>query len=233
MMTQPGARVLIVDDDDGVRARLRSFLDLHGVAADGAADGESALRALREHRYDAVLLDVVMPGIDGLEVARRVRLDSDVPILMLTGRSAEADCVRGLELGADDYIAKPFRPRELLARVHAAIRRHRGASEPLASGGLEADVETRTARLFDVPLVLSGIEFDLLVALLRHRPLVLSREALLQRAGRNAATVTGRNVDVHISRLRKALGDDPRSPRWIKTVHGEGYVMLSHDVVPD
>ncbi|MEK7705485.1 MAG: response regulator transcription factor [Myxococcota bacterium] len=221
------ARVLVIDDDEDLRARLRSFLALHLIDVVEAVDGVAGLAALERQRCDAVLVDVMMPGLDGLEVVRRIRAHHNVPIVMLTGRDSESDKVLGLELGADDYIAKPFSPRELLARVRAVMRRAGPASDVgvLAAHGIEVHPRDRTATLHGDPLLLSGIELDLLVALLRSRGVVLPRETLLERAGRSSATVTLRSVDVHISRLRQKLGDDPRAPRLIKTVHGVGYIF--------
>jgi DNA-binding response OmpR family regulator len=221
--------VLIIDDDDGLRRRLESFFRLHMFASAGAPNGEVGLDMLAAGGFDAVLLDVMMPGLDGIEVIRRIRAESDVPVLMLTGKDTESDRVLGLELGADDYIAKPFRPRELLARVRAVLRRShsRAPTKLLRCGDIEIDLARRTVQVGGAPLELSGIELDLLAALIRARGEVLSREALLIEAGRNHVTDGERTVDVHISRLRRKLGDDPRTPRRIKTVHGVGYVLAS------
>ncbi|MDP1822314.1 MAG: response regulator transcription factor [Archangium sp.] len=220
------ARVLIVDDDGGQRSRVRGFLGQYSIEVAEAASGEEALAMLARASFEAVLLDVVMPGMDGVEVMRRIRAMSDVPILMLSARDSEADQVVGLELGADDYIVKPFRARELLARLRAVLRRS-GVKQPEPAPppgrGVEIDCGARLARLDGRTLELSGIEFDLLSAFVRNKGLVLPRERLLAEAGRTQTTVTERTVDVHVSRLRKKLEDDP--PRLIKTVHGIGYVF--------
>lgn len=227
--TGPVARVLIVDDDDGLRRRLRLFLAQHSIELVEASSGEAGLAVLQSSRFDAVLLDVVMPGMDGIEVVQRIRATSNIPVLMLTARDGELDHVLGLELGADDYIAKPFRARELLARIRSALRRSHAPprQNTLAAAGIEVDPATRTAQLAGRSLDLSGIELDILIALMRSRGTVLPRESLLSEAGRNHATVSERTVDVHVSRLRKKLGDDPRTPRLIKTVHGMGYVFVA------
>lgn len=220
-------RVLIVDDDDGLRHRLSLFLAQHSIEVTEAANGEAGLAALSTTRFDAVLLDVVMPGMDGIEVVRRIRSMSDVPVLMLTAKDGELDQVLGLELGADDYVAKPFRARELLARIRSVLRRSRpqARDDTLAVAGIEVNLSSRTVHVEGQRLELGGIEFDILVALMRSRGKVLPREGLLAEAGRNCVTVSERTVDVHVSRLRKKLGDDPRTPRLIKTVHGIGYVF--------
>lgn len=223
------ARLLIVDDDDGLRRRLRLFLAQHSIDLAEASNGELGLAALQSSHFDAVLLDVVMPGMDGIEVVKRIRATSDIPVLMLTARDGELDHVLGLELGADDYIAKPFRARELLARIRSVLRRSGAVARHniLAAAGIEVDLPTRTVQLGGEKIDLGGIEFDILVALMRGRGKVLPREELLAEAGRNHAMVSERTVDVHVSRLRKKLGDDPRTPRLIKTVHGIGYVFAA------
>lgn len=224
----PAAKVLIVDDDAGQRSRVSGFLAQYSIEVAEAASGEDALAMLAAGGFAAVLLDVVMPGMDGVEVMRRVRAISDIPIIMLSAKDSETDQVVGLELGADDYIAKPFRARELLARLRAVLRRSTPArrSETLGGGGLELDLVTRVAKLDGRGLELSGIEFDLLATLVRNKGRVLARERLLAEAGRNHTTVTERTVDVHVSRLRKKLEVDPRDPQRIKTVHGLGYLFV-------
>jgi DNA-binding response OmpR family regulator len=174
-----------------------------------------------------VLLDVMMPGMDGIEVCRRIRQKSTIPILMLTARGDETDRVVGLELGADDYVSKPFSPRELVARIKAVLRRARpeAAGERIVVADILIDVPARTVTRAGRPIDLTGIEFDILVALARRPGRVVARDALLSEAGRSDVTVGERTVDVHISHLRQKLGDDPRSPRMIKTVRGIGYVL--------
>ncbi|HMK72060.1 MAG TPA: response regulator transcription factor [Myxococcaceae bacterium] len=221
-------RVLLIDDDRRLQELLKAFLEQNGVSVVGAPDGTRGLQLLDAGSFDAVLVDVMMPGIDGLEVVRRIRAKSGtVPVLMLTARGDETDRVVGLEIGADDYIAKPFSPRELLARVRAVLRRSKPETlaERLAVGDVVADVGARQVQVRGRPVELTGIEFDILVALMRRPGRVVPRDALLSEAGRSDVVVGERTVDVHISHLRAKLGDDPRSPRRIKTVRGVGYVL--------
>ncbi len=219
------SRVLLIDDDPRLPELLEGYLAQNGVTLATAADGARGLMALDQGAYDAVLLDVMMPGMDGLEVLRRIRAKGAVPVIMLTARGDETDRVVGLEIGADDYVPKPFSPRELLARLRAVLRRSRPdvVSEQLQVNGITADVPARTASARGRPLDLTGIEFDILVALMRRAGRVVPRDALLSEAGRGDVVVGERTVDVHISHLRQKLGDDP--PRLIKTVRGVGYVM--------
>ena len=219
------SRVLLIDDDVRLPDLLRSYLEQNGVALIHAPDGTRGLVMLEQGAYDAVLLDVMMPGMDGLEVCRRIRTKSNVPVIMLTARGDETDRVVGLELGADDYVGKPFSPRELLARLRAVLRRARPEvmSEQLTTGDITVDVPSRIATLKGAPVDLTGIEFDILVALVRRAGRVVPRDALLSEAGRSDVIVGERTVDVHISHLRQKLFDDP--PRLIKTVRGVGYVL--------
>jgi DNA-binding response OmpR family regulator len=219
------SRVLLIDDDSRLPDLLRTYLEQNGVSLAHAPDGARGLVMLEQGAYDAVLLDVMMPGMDGLEVCRRIRAKSSVPVIMLTARGDETDRVVGLELGADDYVAKPFSPRELLARLRAVLRRSRPEvmSEQLQVGDVAVDVPARVATLKGAPVELTGIEFDILVALVRRAGRVVPRDALLSEAGRSDVVVGERTVDVHISHLRQKLGDDP--PRLIKTVRGVGYVL--------
>lgn len=220
-------RVLHIDDDTRFAELVAAYLGQNGVTVTHAPDGGRGLALLEQSAFDAVLLDVMMPGLDGLEVCRRIRAKNNVPVLMLTARGDETDRVVGLELGADDYLPKPCSPRELLARLRAVLRRARPDSltSLLTAGDLTLDISGREARQAGVRLDLTGIEFDLLVALVRRAGRVIPREALLEQAGREDANVNERTVDVHISHLRQKLGDDPRSPRRIKTVRGVGYVF--------
>jgi DNA-binding response OmpR family regulator len=221
-------RVLLVDDDTRLHDLLTTYLEQNGFAVTGVHDGARALAALEAGAFDVVLLDVMMPGMDGLEVCRRIRQKSRVPVLMLTAKGDETDRVVGLELGADDYIAKPFGPRELLARVRAVLRRAQpeAAAERIALGDMVVDVSSRNVTIDGAAKDLTGIEFDILLALVRRAGRVVPREALLAEAGRGDVAVGERTVDVHISRLRQKLGDDPRSPHLIKTVRGVGYVLV-------
>jgi DNA-binding response OmpR family regulator len=225
------ARVLIIDDDTRLYELLAKYLEANGVAATHALDGRRGLAALESGMFDAVMLDVMMPGLDGLEVCRRIREKSRVPVIMLTAKGDETDRVVGLELGADDYVAKPFSPRELLARLRAVLRRSQPEvlSETLRIGDISIEVNARQVRVGVDSVELTGIEFDILMALARRPGRVVPRDTLLSDAGRGDVSVGDRTVDVHVSHLRRKLGDDPRSPRLIKTVRGVGYVLAKDD----
>lgn len=219
-------RILIVDDDARLFELLESYLAQNGIVAESARDGIRALSLLAAGGYDAVLLDIMMPGMDGLSVLRKIRDDSDLPVLMLTAKGDETDRVVGLELGADDYLPKPFSPRELLARLRAVVRRTqaREVRQKLAVSGVSVDIESRRVERAGAAVELTGLEFDVLVALIQRAGRVVPRSALLELAGRNDVTVSDRTVDVHVSHLRKKLGDDP--PRLIRTVRGVGYMFV-------
>jgi two-component system OmpR family response regulator len=219
-------RVLLIDDDARLAALLDENLKPQGVALVHAGGGQAGMGQLAGGGFDAVLLDVMMPGLDGLSVLRMLRdAGHRVPVIMLTARGDEADRVVGLELGADDYVAKPFSPRELLARLRAVLRRVQPdtLAEKLSAAGITVDTGSREAWVDGAPVELTGLEIDLLVALLRRAGRVVPRNALLELAGRSDVNVGERAVDVHISRLRKKLGDDP--PTRIRTVRGVGYVL--------
>jgi two-component system, OmpR family, response regulator len=228
-------RVLLIDDDRRLSDLLGGYLAEHEVALTYAASGADGLALLRDGAFDAVLLDVMMPQMDGLEVLRRIRQRDAIPVIMLTARGDEADRVVGLELGADDYVPKPFSPRELLARLRAVLRRAtpRAQDERLSSGGIVVETAARQAWIEGKAVELTGIEFDILVALLRRAGRVVPRHALLEQAGRDDAMVGERTVDVHISKLRKKIGDDPRSPRRIRTIRGVGYVLTDEAPAAD
>ncbi len=221
------SRVLLIDDDARLSELLRSYMAQNGVTVTYAESGPKGLAALEGGAFDAVLLDVMMPGMDGLEVCRRIRAKSNVPVIMLTAKGDETDRVVGLELGADDYVAKPFSPRELLARLKAVLRRASPdvVAEQLSVAGIAIDVPARAVKVQGGAVELTGIEFDILVALARRAGRVVPRDALLSEAGRGDVVVGERTVDVHISHLRQKLGDDPKTPRLIKTVRGVGYVL--------
>ncbi len=220
-------RVLLIDDDARLFELLASYLRQNGVDLASAPDGPKGLAALEAEPFDAVLLDVMMPGMNGLEVCKRIREKSRIPVLMLTAKGDETDRVVGLEIGADDYIPKPFSPRELLARLRAVLRRAapEAVAERIAVGNIVIDVSSRAVSVGGRPAELTGIEFDILLALARRPGRVVPRDSLLSEAGRSDVTVGERTVDVHISHLRQKLGDDPRAPRLIKTVRGVGYVL--------
>ncbi|MBL9105477.1 MAG: response regulator transcription factor [Myxococcales bacterium] len=217
-------RVLLIDDDARLAELLGGYLAQHDVTMTYARDGVAGLRALGAGAFDAVLLDVMMPGVDGLEVLRKIRAGADrrVPVLMLTARGDEADRVVGLELGADDYVAKPFSSRELLARLRAVLRRAQpeAAGERLTAAGIVVDVGAREVTVDGEPVELTGLELDLLAALMRRAGRVVPRSALLSEAGRDEVTVGERAIDVHVSKLRKKLGE-----KRIRTVRGLGYVV--------
>jgi len=232
-MTSPAANpalsVLLVEDDTRLAALTREYLEGHGLAVVHVTDGRRGLDEALRARFDAVLLDLMLPGKDGLEICRELRARSDVPILVLTARGEEADRVLGLEMGADDYLAKPFSPRELLARIRAVTRRARGRTGPsresVQVGTLLLDPAARRVTLGGAEIELTGYEFALLEALARRAGRVLSREQLMELARGTAEEAFDRSIDVHVSRLRQKLGDDPKHPRLIKTIRGAGYLL--------
>jgi DNA-binding response OmpR family regulator len=221
-------RVLLIDDDAALAGLLTEYLKPFGyevLAAPTAAEGR---RRLAAGVFDAVLLDVMLPDGDGFEVCRRIRAESAVPILMLTARGQDEDRIVGLELGADDYLAKPFNPRELLARLRAILRRRKpeaGQRAPLRFGRLEIDRDARVVRIDGDERTLTSYQFDLLLVLAESAGRVLSREALMERVRGDALEAFDRSIDVHMSRLRAAIEDDPKRPRRILTVRGAGYVF--------
>jgi DNA-binding response OmpR family regulator len=220
-------QVLVVDDEPHIRTVLRGYLEADGFAVSEAADGETAVRQVREHAPDLVLLDVMLPGIDGLEVLRRVRAFSDVYVIVVTARSEEVDKLVGLGVGADDYVTKPFSPREVAARVKAVLRRDRGSHDGggsvLRFEGLSIDRDAREVRAGDSLVSLSALEFDVLAALADAPGRVFSRRQLLERVWGYDFFGDERVVDVHIRSLRARLGDDAANPRLIATVRGVGY----------
>ena len=218
--------VLIVDDDERLYELLAQYLAENGVIAKRAATGPLGLKAIESgESYDAVLLDVMLPGLDGLSVLKRVREKSQIPVIMLTAKGDETDRVVGLELGADDYLAKPFSPRELLARLRAVLRRTQvdPNKEQLTVGSMLFDVAARSVQKSGNTVELTGLEFDLLLALARRAGRVVPRSNLLELAGRSDVNVSDRTVDVHVSHIRKKLGDDDAV--LLKTVRGVGYVL--------
>jgi two-component system OmpR family response regulator len=226
--------LLVVDDDAELRNLLREYLGQAGFRVTAVADGRQMQRALDAARFDLVILDVMLHGEDGLSLCRRLRAGSRIPILMLTARGDEVDRIVGLEMGADDYLSKPFNPRELLARVKSVLRRAVSLPENLADEDVRrfrfADwtLDTRTRQLSSpngVVVDLSGAEYKLLRMLLEHPHRVLTRDQMLEFTQGREANAFDRAVDVQIGRLRRKLGDDPREPRLIKTVRNEGYVL--------
>jgi DNA-binding response OmpR family regulator len=236
-------RALLVDDDRELARLLSEYLSSHGVAIHHVEDGAQALERLATDRFDIVLLDVMLPGIDGFEVCRRVRLEHDVPIVMLTARGEDMDRVVGLEIGADDYVPKPFNPRELLARMRAILRRARrpeaeaqaadrrghGDGDRVEVGDLVIDVPAHRATAGGRELSLTSFELRVLIALARRAGQTVTREELastVQPKGEAYDPSVDRSLDVHVSRLRHKLGDDAREPKRIRTVRGIGYVLV-------
>ena len=221
-------RILIADDEPDLLRMLSAYLKAEGFAPSVAADGREALERMRADTPDLVVLDVGMPGIDGLEVLRRIRADSDVPVIMLTARSEEVDRVVGLTVGADDYVTKPFSPRELAARIKAVLRRGRrpGDDEVLRFSGLTIDPSRREVLHDGQPVALTTLEFDLLAALASAPGRVFTRDQLLQRVWGWDYFGADRVVDVHIANIRKAIGDDATDPAIIGTVRGVGYRLI-------
>ncbi|MDO5503370.1 MAG: MtrAB system response regulator MtrA [Actinomycetia bacterium] len=217
-------RVLIVDDDSSLAEMLSIVLRNEGLEVAHVADGALALDAMRTERPDLVLLDVMLPGMDGMEVCRRIRAESGVPIVMLTARTDTHDIVVGLESGADDYIVKPFKPQELIARLRARLRRgDENESEHLEIGDIVIDVAGHSVKRDGIGLSLTPLEFDLLVALARKPWQVFSRETLLEQVWGYRHAGDTRLVNVHVQRLRSKIEHDPENPQIVVTVRGVGY----------
>ncbi len=226
--TSGGTRVLIIDDDEKLTTLLTEYLAQFGFVVQAVADPETGLRALKREPPELVILDVMLPDMDGFTVCRKLRETSRVPIIMLTARGDVMDRIVGLELGADDYLPKPFEPRELVARAQAVLRR--GASvegeERVRVGALDVNWTTHTARLEGSLLPLTSAEFELLGLLVRNRGRVLSRERIMDETRGIDWEAYDRSIDVLISRLRQKLGDDAKRPAFIRTVRGTGYSFI-------
>jgi len=224
-----GERILMIEDDESLSAMLTEYLAPLGMELSARATVRTGLEALAHDTYDALILDVMLPDGDGFDVCRRVRGDSDIPILMLTARGDETDRIVGLELGADDYLPKPFNPRELLARLRAILRRRAPAGQGLPGawrfGRLEIDRDERAVRVDGEARLLTAYQFDLLCELARRAGTVLSRETLMERVRGEHLEAFDRSIDVHVSRIRNAIEDDPKNPRRLITVRGAGYVF--------
>jgi DNA-binding response OmpR family regulator len=218
--------VLLIDDDRKLRGLLTEYLGSSGFEVVSAGQADEGLRLLRTEHPSIVILDVMLPGMDGLEACRAIRRESSVPIIMLTARGDVTDRVVGLELGADDYLAKPFEPRELVARMDAILRRGKGAAETWSFGGLQVDPSRRSATLGGDEIPLTTAEFDLLEMLIRSRGRVLSRGQILDAVRGESWDAFDRSIDVLVSRLRSKLGDDPKHPRYVRTVRGAGYAFV-------
>ena len=225
--------ILLVDDEDSVQKLLTYPLERDGFRVVQARDGEQALRMFGDERIDLVVLDLMLPKVDGLEVCKRLRADSNVPIIMLTARGEELDKVLGLELGADDYITKPFSIREFRSRVRALLRRaglpreRAREAETIESGNLRIDPARRTVELAGEPVQLTYVEFELLTALASEPARVFTREMLLRALWGDSAYREPRTIDVHVRHLREKLERDPREPEFILTVRGVGYRFRS------
>ena len=228
MAPPPRIHVLLIDDDEALCGLLTEYLEPFGFAVSAAHHPDEGLRAIAARAPDIVVLDVMMPDTDGFAVCRKVRETSRVPIVMLTARGGVLDRIVGLEMGADDYLPKPFEPRELVARLQAVLRRgvHREPDDVLRAGALELDPGARSARLAGRPLALTAAEFALLGLFVRSRRSVLSRDRILEATRGLDWEAFDRSVDVLVSRLRQKLGDDPRRPTYIQTVRGAGYRFL-------
>jgi two-component system phosphate regulon response regulator OmpR len=221
-------RILLVEDDPRLAEMLVEYLGQAGFGVTVASRGAAALERLAESDYDAVVLDLMLPDMDGLDVCRRLRAADDTPVLMLTARGDAVDRIVGLELGADDYLPKPFEPRELVARLRAIVRRRlRGATgeKALHFGRLELDTAARAVLLDGKPCDLTGYQFDLLVALAKNAGRVLSREVLMDLVKGESFESFDRSIDVHVSRIRAAIEDNPKKPRRVITVRAAGYVF--------
>ncbi|MCK8114942.1 response regulator transcription factor [Anaerosoma tenue] len=220
------ARALVVDDEANIRELVGLYLQSAGLEVEYCTDGAEAISRACGGGCDIVVLDIMLPSMDGIEVCRRIRERSDVPIIMLTAREGDLDKVGALETGADDYVTKPFSPPELVARVRALIRRagtHAATSAPIRIGTLELDPATRDVSVAGSHVALTAREFDLLHALARQPGVVLTRRQLLEAAWGFAEYVDERGVDVHIRHIREKLGDDAAAPRFVETVRGVGY----------
>jgi DNA-binding response OmpR family regulator len=218
--------ILVVDDEARIAKLVRDYLERAGFGVLTARDGEMALTLARREQPDLIILDLMLPGVDGLDVCRRLRQESGVPIIMLTARVEEADRVVGLELGADDYVTKPFSPRELVARVRATLRRAQGQVGPTAvirAGDLELDTAALTATVAGEPVDLTPTEFYLLATLARQPGRIFSREQLLEAVHGVAFEGYDRSIDSHVKNIRRKIETDPHRPRYIQTVYGVGY----------
>jgi DNA-binding response OmpR family regulator len=228
-MTGKTTRILLVDDEQPVQKLLTYPLEKEGYEVVPALDGQEALANFEQGQFDLVVLDIMLPKIDGLEVCRRLRAQSSVPIIMLTAKAEEIDKVLGLELGADDYITKPFSMREFRSRVRAALRRaemepdYEPGEEPLERGELRIDFEKRTTELAGDPIDLTYVEFEILSVLARHPGRVYTRDMLLDRIWGDSAFRDPRTIDVHIRHLREKLERDAKTPEYLLTVRGVGY----------
>jgi two-component system alkaline phosphatase synthesis response regulator PhoP len=223
-----GKKVLVVDDDEKTVELVKLYLNRDGYRVITAYDGNGALKLARENQPDLIVLDLMLPGINGLEICRILREESDVPIIMLTALTTDDDRLKGLDIGADDYVTKPFSPRELAARVRAVLRRMPGERGPekIEHGALTVNFLKHEAFLKDKPLNLTPIEFKVLGALVKEPGRVFSRALIIEKALGHDFDGFDRTIDVHILKLRRKLEPNPRHPRYIKTVYGAGYKLM-------
>ena len=224
--------VLVADDNEKIVEVLAAYLRHEGYEVVTATDGEQALAHAEERRPDIAVLDIMMPGIDGLELTKRFQRQWDLPVILVTARTEEIDRLIGLEVGADDYIAKPFSPREVVARVKAVLRRVERSSRtteaaPIEIGALRLDPDARAVTVDGAPVDLTRTEFDLLATMAAHPGRVYSRLHLLELVSGDAFEGYERTVDAHIKNIRRKLGDDPREPRYVHTVYGVGYKVAT------
>lgn len=236
MKSEPSLRILVIDDDRKLCRLIGDYLAPNGYRVEAVFTGPEGVARATAESWHAVILDLMLPGLDGFEVLKRIRKTSDVPVLMLTARGEEADRIVGLEIGADDYLPKTFSTRELLARLRAVTRRASGGSRQTdpgedpgehTVGPLRVNPGSRTATLKGQPLSLTPVEFDLLASLARAPGRVKTRDILLEEIRERDFDVYDRSIDVHISALRRKLGDDPKNPRFIRTVRAAGYMMVN------
>ncbi len=237
-MNEPAKRILIAEDDANIRNLLSSYLSINGFETDAVGDGSAALRHLAEHRYDLVVLDIMLPGADGLEICRKIRQNRSLPVLLLTALGAEDDRIEGFQAGADDYMVKPFSPRELVARVGAILRRTGGAAQqdPASEGAgeetasathpIQLDWDCKSATYQGAALDLTHSEFKIMTALMRRPGVVFSRNELLDVLYPHGESVVQKAVDVHIHNIRKKLGEN--GARLLQTVRSFGYRLAKH-----
>lgn len=228
----PGKKILVVDDDTTTVELVKLYLNRDGYRVLTAYDGLEALQIARSSHPDLIVLDLMLPGMNGLEVCRTLRSESDIPIIMLTAMTTDDDRLRGLDIGADDYITKPFSPRELAARVRAVLRRLPGERGPekIEHGALTVNFFEHEAYLDSKPLHLTPIEFKLLATLIKEPGRVFSRAQIIEKALGYDFNGFDRTIDVHILKLRRKLEPDPRKPKFIKTVYGAGYKLLEAEI---